>query len=126
MIDSLPIILLVVLLFCLIVAGIAYRCSDSFVDQHSKLASTASRLPFRPDHPSWYEDIPETHPEVLELIRQTEEQVRETPTFTEKGYNKMRMPAEIYKYLLEHVKSTDRTKEDSNNIFRRTSSGPPS
>lgn len=138
MIDSLPIILLVVLLFCLIVAGIAYRCSDSFVDQHSKFteaasrlrrplasAEAASRLPFRPDHPSWYKDIPETHPEVLELIRQTEEQVRETPTFTEKGYNKMRMPAEIYKYLLEHVKSTDRTKEDSNNIFRRTSSGPP-
>jgi len=80
---------------------------------------------FRPHHDSWYKDIPETHQEVLELIRQTEEQVRETPTFTERGYHKLRMPDDIYKYLLDHIKSTDRIKEDSNNIFRRTSSGPP-
>ena len=124
------IIIAIVLLFFFI----SYSCKDYFKDyfkdfftvQHPKVIGNLSgKKVNRPDHPSWYKDIPETHPEVLELIRQTEEQVRETPTFTQKGYHKMRMPENIYKYLLEHVKNTDRIKEDSNNIFRRTSSGPP-
>ncbi len=121
-VNTLLFIFLIVFILFLIFGYVYYNWFYKCGNENFK---TNVSKPYRPEHPSWYEDIPETHPEVLELIEQTNKQVKETPVFTEKGYKKVRMPDEIYQFLLQHVKKTDRIKEDSNNIFRRTSSGPP-
>ena len=39
----------------------------------------------RPEHPKWYKDIPEDNPEVLSLVKQTEEQSRRVKKFTKDG-----------------------------------------
>jgi len=81
--------------------------------------------PRRPYHPQWYDDIPETHPEVLDLVAKTSQQVGRVRTYTPKGFKKIQTPPEIQKYLANVALTTDRTPEKSNNIFRRTSSGLP-
>ena len=79
----------------------------------------------RPHHPKWYEDIPENHPEVLDLIKRTEEQSKRVPTYTPTGFKKIKTPPEVQDYLLNVATTVDREPERSNNIFRRTSSGLP-
>ena len=84
-----------------------------------------NKEPFRPKHPKWYTDIPETHPEVLDLIKQTEAQSKRVQTYTKTGFKKIKTPPEIQAYLLNIAKTTNRVPEQNNNIFRRTSSGLP-
>ncbi len=79
----------------------------------------------RPNHPKWYKDIPESHPEVLDLVKQTKIQSKRVKTYTHTGFKKIRIPKDVQEYLLNVAKTTDRTPERSNNIFRRTSSGLP-
>lgn len=109
---------LVILL--ILILGTIWGCRDYFSSQPS-----SGRAIKRPNHPQWYTDIPETHPEVLELAKMTEAQSRETPKFTSVGYAKRKMPKELHEYLLGLVRTTDRIPEDRINIHRRTSSGPP-
>lgn len=79
----------------------------------------------RPNHPKWYKDIPENHPEVLQLYKQAENSRRNAKKYTKLGYEKRKAPKEIFEYLQKIARTTDRTKEGSKNIFRRTSSGLP-
>ena len=82
--------------------------------------------PYRPKHNQWYEDIPDNHPEVLQLKEETRLQVARTPKYTDTGGIMIDyMPQEIFDYLLEVNKNEPRTPEGNDNIFRRTSSGPP-
>ena len=118
---------LVLVLLGLIIAGIVCACKDSEDDAPtSESFHNKGSVPFkRPHHPPWYKDIPETHSEVKQLQKETEIHSKTTPTFTPHGYEKIRMPEEIFKYLTEVCDTTDRIKEDNRNIFRRTSSGLP-
>lgn len=109
LIAVLCVVAFLVLLFCIYYA----TKSESF------------ESPKRPPHPKFYEDIPEDHPEVLQLREETEKQMKETPTFTADGYKKMQMPEGLYKKLLSAVRGNDRVPEGPNNIFRRTSLGLP-
>jgi len=79
----------------------------------------------RPNHPKWYKDIPDTHPEVLDLIQATSRQSKIVPTYTPNGFKLIKTPKDIQDYLLNVSKTVDRIPEKSNNIFRRTSSGLP-
>ena len=129
--TAVVIIVLSLVLLGLLIAGIVYACKDT----NNAPTSAPNREPFapskeygtvvRPDHPSWYKDIPEDHPEVLDLVKQTAQQSKRVPTFTPKGFERRRMPDDVYKYLLDVAKTTNRVREDKNNIFRRTSSGLP-
>ena len=116
--TSIFIVVLGIIVIGFIIAIIVYGCSnnnDSFSNTKFK----------RPHHPPWYKDIPEDHNEVQDLIKQTIQQSKRVPTFTEKGFEKIETPKEIQDYLLNVAQTTDRIKEDNKNIFRRTSSGLP-
>ena len=79
----------------------------------------------RPDHPKWYKDIPEDDPQVLSLYKDAENHRRNAKKYTKLGYEKRKAPKEVFEYLQKIARTTHRTKEGSNNIFARTSSGPP-
>jgi hypothetical protein len=115
----LPVVIFVLLL--LIIVIIVCNCikRDTFVSD-----STVDGI-HRPSHPPWYKDIPESHKEVKELERLTMEQSSRVPLYTPKGFEKRKMPQELFDYLLNVSRTVDRQKEGKNNIFRRTSSGPP-
>jgi hypothetical protein len=81
--------------------------------------------PNRPDHPKWYTDLPEEHPDVQSLYTESIEFAKQTKQYTDIGYTKLNTPLEIQSYLNTVCKSEDRTKEGKTNIFARTSSGPP-
>lgn len=114
--ETIVLIVVCVLLLITIITIIVYKYTEGF--------SVASS-PHRPEHPKFYEDIPDGHPEVLQLQRETLAQMRETPTFTKDGFLQMDIPKDIYKKLLEHVRRTDRVPEGPGQIFRRTSVGLP-
>ena len=109
--------LLVIIMVVFIILILVYSCKD----ENFKSSLTVKR----PHHPKWYKDIPENHPEVLDLIKQTKTQSKRVPTFTSKGFTKTKIPEDIYNVILDLVNKTDRIKEDEKNIFRRTSIGPP-
>lgn len=83
------------------------------------------KQPYRPTHEKWYEDIPDSHPEVLDLIKQTTQQSHNQKKYTTTGFKKMKIPEYIYEYLKKVTLDTDRVTEGKDNIFRRTSGGPP-
>ena len=115
--------LVIALIIILFLSFVCYCNKDSFKDLLTRYKSNLNVK--RPYHPKWYEDISETHPEVLDLIKKTEEQSKRVPKYTEKGFKKVKTPPEIQEYLLNVAKTVDREPEKSNNIFRRTSSGLP-
>lgn len=83
------------------------------------------KKPTRPPHEKWYNDIPENHPEVLDLVKVTKEQSNRVPKYTKEGFKHIRTPKHIQKYLHEIALTQDRVPEGKNNIFSRTSSGNP-
>ena len=115
-------IILGILLLISIIGGC--YCSETFADVFKSNKTSILNVD-RPNHPKWYEDIPESHPEVLSLIKQTKEQAKRVKTYTPKGFEKIQTPPEVQKYLESVALTVDRTPEKSNNIFRRTSSGLP-
>jgi hypothetical protein len=79
----------------------------------------------RPYHPKWYEDLPETHIDVQNYYTESKKYSKMTKKYTELGYKKIKMPKNVFDYLSNAVSTTNRIKEDSNNIFARSSSGLP-
>jgi len=84
-----------------------------------------NNLIIRPNHPKWYEDLPENHPDVQNFYKDSEEFIKSTKKYTPNGYKKIKMPKDIFMILKDATNKTNRINEDAKNIFPRSHSGLP-
>lgn len=115
----------IVLLVCLLLLLLGGGCGIWWHSCKSDRRVVKSKFN-RPRHEPWYQDIPDDHPEVKELERETREQAARVKKYTStKGVKLGKTPRDVQEYLVSVNETVDRVAEGSNNIFRRTSSGAP-